>query len=61
MPIERRAGLKINSLNLGKGVDQALLFHCSLANSRAWLPLADEFRDIPVSYTHLTLPTKCRV
>ena len=46
MPIERRAGLKINSLTLGKGVDQALLFHCSLANSRAWLPLADEFKDI---------------
>ena len=46
MPIERRAGLKINSLTLGKGVDQALLLHCSLANSRAWLPLADEFKDI---------------
>ena len=46
MPIEKRAGLKINSLTLGKGDDQALLLHCSLANSRAWLPLADEFIDI---------------
>ena len=46
MPIEKRAGLKINSLTLGKGDDQALLLHCSLANSRAWLPLADEFKDI---------------
>ena len=46
MPIEKRAGLKINSLTLGKGYDQALLLHCSLANSRAWLPLADEFKDM---------------
>ena len=46
MPIEKRAGLKINSLTLGKGDDQALLLHCSLANSRAWLPLANEFKDI---------------
>ena len=46
MPIEKRAGLKINSLTLGKGDDQALLLHCSLANSRAWLPLAEEFKNI---------------
>lgn len=46
MPIEKRAGLKINSLTLGEGDDQALLLHCSLANSRAWLPLAEEFKNI---------------
>ena len=45
MPIERRAGLKINSLTLGKGNEQALLLHCSLGNSRAWLPFANEFKD----------------
>ena len=45
MPIERRAGLKINSLTLGRGDEQALLLHCSLANSRAWLPFASEFKD----------------
>jgi pimeloyl-ACP methyl ester carboxylesterase len=45
MPIERRAGLKINSLTLGRGDEQALLLHCSLANSRAWLPFAGEFKD----------------
>lgn len=45
MTIESRAGLKINSLTLGKGDDQALLLHCSLANSRAWLPFANEFKD----------------
>ena len=45
MPIEMRAGLKINSLNFGIGDDQALLLHCSLANSRAWLSFADAFKD----------------
>ena len=55
MPINSRAGIKVNSFTVGEGQDQILLLHCSLASSRAWLPIIGHLKD-SLSVTAFDLP-----